>query len=154
LLEGDSDDVRILGLFGDVLAYVAADSAGTARLEYSAAMRIMRVPSAARMSRGQLLTAFAQGADGIMICDEEGGESAHIVEKRLEALLPELDGLGIGKDRLVFVPMLLPVYKVLPKYIDTFDKKVRQLGKLADEARKKAAEAALQPYDPVFAPSR
>jgi len=152
LLSEPSDDVRILGVFGDVLAYVAADSAGTARLEYPPAIRIMRLPSAARFARKEVLSAFADGADGIMLSDEEGGEIAHIVEERLKALWPELDQLGIGKERVAFVPMLLPIYKVLPKFVDTFEKKIRQLGKLSESARSGAREAARKTSDPVFAP--
>ncbi len=151
LLSEPSEDVRVLGVFGDVLAYVAADSAGTARMEYPPAIRIIRLPSAARLARREILKAFADGADGVMLSDEEGGEIAHIVEERLKALGPELDGLGIGRERVTFVPMLLPIYKVLPKFVDTFEKKVRQLGKLGDEARSKAREAAGMQSDPVFA---
>jgi heterodisulfide reductase subunit A len=150
LLSESSEDVRILGVFGDVLAYVAADSAGTARMEYPPAIRILRLPSAARFARREILAAFAAGADGVMLSDEEGGEMAHIVEERLRALGPELDLLGIGKERVTFVPMLLPIYKVLPKFVDTFEKKVRQLGKLSAEARAKAREAAGKTADPVF----
>jgi len=150
ILAGEGDDVRIIGFFGDVLAYVAADTAGTARMEYPSGMRIMRVPSAGRIARKEVLEAFAAGADGVALSDEEGGEMAHVVESRLKALGPELDALGIGRDRVVFVPMLLPIYKVLPKLIETFDKKVRQLGRLTPEARSKALEASRRPYDPVF----
>ncbi len=152
LLDESSPDIRILGLFGDALAYVAADSAGTARLEYPPSVRIMRVPSAARTGRREILRAFAYGADGVLLSDEEGGDVSHIVEERVKALGLELDALGIGKDRLTFVPMLLPVYKVLPKYVDTFDKKVRQLGKLSKELRKKALDAANEKVSPVFGP--
>lgn len=152
LLSEPSDDIRVLGVFGDILAYVAADSAGTARMEYPTAIRILRLPSAARLARREMLHAFASGADGIMLSDEEGGEIAHIVEERLKAFWPELDRLGIGKERVTFVPMLLPIYKVLPKFVDTFEKKVRQLGKLSDEVRTAAREAAGKTVDPVFAP--
>jgi hypothetical protein len=48
--------------------------------------------------------------------------------------------------------MLLPVYKVLPKYVDTFDKKVRQLGKLTKATRAKALEASRTKASPVFGP--
>jgi heterodisulfide reductase subunit A len=152
LLEEPSEDVRIIGFFGDVLAYVAADSAGTARMEYPASIRMMRVPSAARIGRREILKAFAEGADGVMLSDEENGEIQHIVEERLKSLGPELDALGIGKDRVAFVPMLLPIYKVLPKLVDNFDKKIKQLGKLPKEARQKALEAAKRKVDPVFGP--
>lgn len=152
LLDETSADPRIIGFFGDVLAYVAADTAGTARLEYPSSIRIMRVPSAARIGRREILEAFAHGADGVLLSDEEGGEIAHIVEARLKVLAPELDALGLGKDRVTFVPMLLPVYKVLPKYVDTFDKKIKQLGKVPKEIRKKALEASKKKVGPVFGP--
>jgi len=152
LLDEKELDIRILGMFGDVLAYVAADTVGTSRMEYPPSIRIMRVPSAARVARKEILEAFAYGADGVLLSDEEGGEIGHIVEERIKALAPELDALGIGKDRLTFVPMLLPIYKVLPKFVDTFDKKVRQLGKIPDEVRKKALRASKQESVPVFQP--
>jgi len=152
ILDEDAQGIRILGFFGDTLAYVAADSAGTARLEYPPSMRMMRVPSAARIGRKEILLAFARGADGVALSDEEGGEIGHIVETRLKSLGPELDALGIGKDRVVFIPMLLPVYKVLPKLVDNFDKKIKQLGKLPKEARKKASEAWRIKTRPVFGP--
>jgi heterodisulfide reductase subunit A len=152
LMEGESEDIRILGAFGDILAYVTADTVGTARMEYPTSIRIMRVPSAARLGRKEILEAFAWGADGVLLSDEEGGEIGHIVEERLKALGPELDGIGIGKDRVTFVPMLLPVYKVLPKYVDTFDKKIRTMGKLPKQVRLKALEASRLKATPVFGP--
>ncbi len=150
VLESSDKDVTIIGFFGDVLSYVAADTAGTARMEYPPAIRMIRVPSAARIGREEILTAFALGADGVALSDEEGGETAHVTEKRLEALAPELDSLGIGRDRVIFIPMLLPIYKVLPKMIETFEKKVSSLGKLPSEAREKARSAAANRADPVF----
>ena len=152
LLQEEQPDIRTIGFFGDILAYVAADSAGTARLEYPSSLRIMRVPSAARISRREILKAFAYGADGIILSDEENGEIAKIVERRLEALASELDALGIGRDRVTFIPMLLPIYKVLPKFVDTFDKKIKQLGKLTKATRAKALEASKFKANPVFGP--
>ena len=152
ILTAESKDPKIIGFFGDILAYVAADTAGTARMEYPPSIRIMRVPYATRISRREILKAFALGADGVILSDEEGGKIAHIVEERLKSLAPELDALGIGKDRVTFMPMLLPIYKVLPKFIDTFDKKIKQLGKLTKETRAKAAEASAMKVQPVYGP--
>ncbi|UCE91969.1 MAG: hydrogenase iron-sulfur subunit [Methanobacteriota archaeon] len=151
VLEGDSEEIRTVGFFGDILSYVAADTAGTARMQYPASFHIIRVPSAARVARAEILEAFANGADGVVLSDEEDGEIAQVVEKRIEALGAELDTLGIGKDRVGFIAMLLPIYKVLPKMIESFEKKVAALGKLAPETRAKAREAASKPSDPVFA---
>ena len=150
VLGEESDEIRILGFFGDILSYVAADSAGTARMEYPPSIHIIRVPSAARIARAEILNAFAAGADGVVLSDEEGGEAAHVTEKRVASLVEELDALGIGKERVAFIPMLLPIYKVLPKMIETFEKKVKGLGKLGPEAKAKAREAANRQVDPVF----
>ena len=152
ILDREAKGLRILGFFGDALAYVAADTAGTARLEYPPSIRMMRVPSAARIGRKEILLAFASGADGVVLSDEEGGEIAHIVEERLKALASELDSLGIGKDRVIFMPMLLPVYKVLPRLVDTFDKKIKQLGKVPPDVREKALKASRGKSIPVFGP--
>jgi coenzyme F420-reducing hydrogenase delta subunit len=151
LLADEGDDIRILGFFGDVLSYVAADSAGTARMEYSPSTRILRVPSAARVARSEILRAFAYGADGVILSDEENGEMARIAEERLKSMGEELDSLGIGRGRVVFIPMLLPIYKVLPKLIDNFDKKVGLLGRLPDDVRSRALEASRETKPPVFA---
>jgi heterodisulfide reductase subunit A len=152
ILGEPSEDVRIIGFFGDALAYVAADTAGTARIEYPPSIRMMRVPSAARIGRREILRAFADGADGVMLSDEENGEIQHIVETRLTGQGAELDALGIGKERVAFVPMLLPIYKVLPKLVENFDKKIKQLGKVPKEVRQKAGEASKKKTDPVFGP--
>ncbi|UCE45680.1 MAG: hydrogenase iron-sulfur subunit [Methanobacteriota archaeon] len=150
ILGEDSDEIRTIGFFGDILAYVAADSAGTARMQYPPGIHIIRVPSAARVGRREILHAFASGADGVVLSDEEGGEAAHVVEKRLEVLGEELDALGIGRVRVAFIPMLLPIYKVLPKMIEAFEKKVKAVGKLSPDARANALRAMDEEADPVF----
>lgn len=147
----ESDETRTVGFFGDVLSYVAADSAGTARMQYPASIHIVRVPTAARIARAEILYAFAAGADGVALSDEDGGEAANVIERRLEALAEELEELGIGKDRVAFIPMLLPIYKVLPKTIEAFENRIQKLGKLSSDTRMIAREAAEKQTTPVFA---
>ncbi len=132
----------ILGFFGDRLAYTAADSAGTARLPYSSEIRIIRVPTAARIGLGHILYAFSKGADGILLSDEEGGELSEVIEKRLGEYQVKMEELGIKKDRLAFMPMLLPTFKVMPKMIDMFVKKVNKMGRV-EEGKRKDVEKVL-----------
>ncbi|UCE75044.1 MAG: hydrogenase iron-sulfur subunit [Methanomassiliicoccales archaeon] len=120
----------ILGFFGDKLAYTAADSAGTARMSYPPEIRIIRVPSAARIALKHIIFAFSKGADGVLLSDEEGGELSEVIEKRLKEYQSDMDDLGIEKDRLQFMPMLLPTFKVMPKMIDMFVKKIRRKGRI------------------------
>ncbi len=135
ILEGKKEDKEpvILGFFGDRLSYTAADSAGTARMHYSPEIRIIRVPSAARISLNHILYAFSLGADGILLSDEEGGELSEFIEKRLDKYWKKMEKLGIEKDRLQFMPMLLPTFKVMPKMIDMFVKKIKKMGRVDKE---------------------
>jgi heterodisulfide reductase subunit A len=139
VLEGkrEGEEPVIIGFFGDRLAYTAADSAGTARMHYSPEIRIIRVPSAARIGLKHILFAFENGADGVLLSDEEGGEFSELIEKRLEEYRPILEEKGIKKDRLQFMPMLLPTFKVMPKMIDLFVKKVKKMGRVGKEKREK-----------------
>ena len=128
----------IIGFFGDKLAYTAADSAGTARMRYSPEIRIVRVPTAARIGLEHILFAFSKGADGVLLSDEEGGEFSELIEKRVEEYRVKMEELGIEKDRLNFIPMLLPTFKVMPKMIDIFVKKVKKLGRVGEGKRDSA----------------
>jgi heterodisulfide reductase subunit A len=137
VLEGKTqgDEPVIIGFFGDRLAYTAADSAGTARMHYSPDIRIIRVPSAARIGLRQIMFALESGADGVLLSDEEGGEFSELIEKRLEEYHKILEEKGIEKDRLQFMPMLLPTFKVMPKMIDLFVKKIKKLGRIIKEGQ-------------------
>ena len=137
VLEGkkEGDKVVIIGFFGDRLAYTAADSAGVARMHYSPEIRIIRVPSAARIGLKHILFAFENGADGVLLSDEEGGEFSELIEKRLDEYRIKLEEKGIEKARLQFMPMLLPTFKVMPKMIDLFVKKVKKMGRVDHKAR-------------------
>ncbi|UCE37640.1 MAG: FAD-dependent oxidoreductase [Thermoplasmata archaeon] len=132
----------ILGFFGDRLSYTAADSTGTARMSYSPEIRIIRVPSAARISIAHIMFAFSKGADGILLSDEEGGELSEVIEKRLEEYGSKMEELGIEKDRLQFMPMLLPTFKVMPKMIDMFVKKIKKIGRVEKENRAKVKDVS------------
>jgi heterodisulfide reductase subunit A len=139
VLEGkkEGQEPVIVGFFGDNLAYTAADSAGVARMHYSPEIRIIRVPSAARIGLKHILFAFEKGADGVLLSDEEGGEFSHLIEKRLEDYQAKLKEKGIEKDRVQFMPMLLPTFRVMPKMIDMFVKKVKKMGRVNIKIRDK-----------------
>ncbi len=48
-------------------AYNAADLAGSLRIQYTPALRIVEVPCSGRMDVIHLLRAFEDGADGVMV---------------------------------------------------------------------------------------
>ncbi|UCF07770.1 MAG: 4Fe-4S binding protein [Thermoplasmata archaeon] len=136
----EGEEPVIIGFFGDALAYTAADSAGTARMHYPPGIRIIRIPTAARIGLEHILRTFSLGADGVLLSDEEGGELSELIEGRIEKYRTRLEELGIESGRLEFMPMLLPTFKVMPKKIELFVKKVKKMGWIGKDTRASASE--------------
>jgi coenzyme F420-reducing hydrogenase delta subunit len=87
-------------------AYGAADLAGSSKMDYPSNVRIVRVPCTGRIDAIHILSAFQEGADGVMVegCLKDGG--CHYIdgnmkaEKRVTALKKQLEGIGFSGDRL------------------------------------------------------
>ena len=135
LLKGTEGEVTLLGFFDDNISYTAADNAGTARIHYPTNMRIMRLPSTALLSDNLVLSCFAMGADGIMICEVEETPEAELATKLVERVREKLSQTGIEPDRIRFQPMVLPIFKMLPKFITDFNANVSKWGKIPEEKR-------------------
>ncbi|MFQ6053417.1 MAG: hydrogenase iron-sulfur subunit, partial [Candidatus Bathyarchaeia archaeon] len=142
LLAGGGDDVVLLGFFDDKISYTAADSAGTARIPYPTNIRIVRTPSTALLDREILLKALGHGADGVMICEDEDSQRAALAEALVQEVREELKGRGVEPERVSFKPMLLPIFKVLPKFISDFTAEIKKLGRIPDEKRRRLLEPA------------
>ena len=127
---------KVIGFFGDELAYTAADAAGTARMSYSSDIRIIRVPTAMRVGVNDILFALSEGAEGVLLSDEEHSYAAELSKKRIEQVRRFLEEQGIEKERVGFMEMLLPVYRMLPKYLNEFVNMVENLGPIPLEKRK------------------
>jgi F420-non-reducing hydrogenase iron-sulfur subunit len=106
-IQGGNHDFepRIVAFFCSWCTYTAADLAGTARMIYAPNARVVRVMCSGRIDAQFVLSAFRQGADGVLIggchpgdCHyQEGNYKAlrrHLLLKRL------LKSLGIEEDRL------------------------------------------------------
>ncbi len=65
---------RIIAFLCYWCSYTGADNAGIARLKYPANVDIIRVMCSGRIDADLILTAFARGADGVMVC------GCHIVD--------------------------------------------------------------------------
>ena len=130
LLAGKKGGIQVLGFFGDEIAYSALDAAGTARLSYSSNILGVRVPSTVLVDLKLILHAFACGADGIMLFDTEMSRQAKVTEERLKAIRKSLKTAGVDEERVVFQPILLPLFRVIGQQIDTYVKKIENLGKI------------------------
>jgi heterodisulfide reductase subunit A len=89
-------------------SYAAADLAGVSRIQYPPNVRILRIPCSGRVDVNHIVTAFQNGADGVVItgcligdCHYTDGnvkakERAEIVKKSIKALEIDPERLEIG----------------------------------------------------------
>lgn len=86
-------------------AYTGADLAGTSRLHYAPNIRIIRVMCSGRIEPTFILTAFRQGADGVLVCGCHPGD-CHYHEgnykclRRFKLIQKYIDQMGIDRERL------------------------------------------------------
>ena len=100
-----SFEPRIIGFLCNWCSYEGADSAGRARKEYPANLRVVRVLCSGRTDAQFIIEAFKEGADGVMILGCHPGD-CHYKEgnlhalKRYTMLKRMLEQFGIEQDRL------------------------------------------------------
>ena len=85
-------------------SYAGADLAGNNRLNYSADVKIIRVPCSCRVNPTFVLRAFQRGADGVIICGCHPGDchytsGNYYARRRMTMLFSMLDYLGIERER-------------------------------------------------------
>jgi len=86
-------------------SYTGADLAGTSRMKYAPNIRVIRVMCSGRVDPTFVLTAFKEGADGVLICGCHPGD-CHYHEgnykclRRYHLLQKYIQQMGIHKDRL------------------------------------------------------
>jgi F420-non-reducing hydrogenase iron-sulfur subunit len=86
-------------------SYTGADLAGTSRMTYAPNIRVIRVMCSGRVDPTFVLTAFNEGADGVLICGCHPGD-CHYHEgnykclRRYHLLQKYIQQMGIHKDRL------------------------------------------------------
>ena len=86
-------------------SYTGADLAGTSRMKYAPNVRVVRVMCSGRVDPTFVLSAFEEGADGVLICGCHPGD-CHYHEgnykclRRYHLLQKYLQQMGFEKDRL------------------------------------------------------
>ncbi len=86
-------------------SYTGADLAGTSRMKYAPNVRVIRVMCSGRVDPTFVLSAFQEGADGVLICGCHPGD-CHYHEgnykclRRYHLLQKYLQQMGVHKDRL------------------------------------------------------
>ncbi len=96
---------RIIAFFCNWCTYTAADLAGVSRMKYAPTTRVVRVMCSGRIDPQFVLSAFAQGADGVLIGGCHPGD-CHYIEgnykmlRRFNLLKRMLSDMGIEKERV------------------------------------------------------
>ncbi len=147
-LEGSEAELKILAFVEREVAYTAVDLAGLARLKYPSSIRIIPLPSLARLKKEHLLYAFAQGADGVMALEAPEHEGpyghAHVLsEERIDEYRWDIEDDDVDSSRVWFSRVYVPDWRKLERVFKTFHEIVDDEGPLEDEVR----ETLLEEYN-------
>ena len=126
---------RILAIFCNWCTYTAADLAGVSRMKYEPNARIVRVMCSGRIDPQFILTAFASGADGVLIggChpgDCHYSEGNYKTLRRVSLLKRMLVDFGIEPDRFRLEWISASEGDRVQKVVNDMVAKLRALGPL------------------------
>jgi coenzyme F420-reducing hydrogenase delta subunit len=124
---------KIIAFCCHYCAYASADLAGSMRLQYPSAVRIVRTPCTGRLEAEYYMRAFENGADGVLVAGcLEGGchfiEGNLIAKKRVHAVRDILEESGIEKERLRMVNISAAMATNLAEVITEMVSTIKELG--------------------------
>jgi F420-non-reducing hydrogenase iron-sulfur subunit len=126
---------RIVGFLCYWCSYTGADMAGTARMKYPPNVDIVRVMCSGRIDPELITSAFARGADGVLVCGCHIGDCHYIVgNHKTMARLPLLDRilaeLGIEPERFRHDWVSAAEGEKFARLVTEMTEQVRKLGPL------------------------
>lgn len=139
-LENSEAEIKILAFVEKEIAYTAVDLAGLARLTYPSSIRIIPLPSLARLKKEHLLYAFAHGADGVMALEAPEHEGpyghAHVIsEERIDEYRWDVEDDDVDSSRVWFSRVYVPDWRKLEMVFSTFHDIVDGEGPLEEDVR-------------------
>lgn len=114
-------------------SYTGADLAGTSRMKYASNIRIIRVMCSGRIEPTFVLSAFQEGADGVLICGCHPGD-CHYHEgnykclRRYHLLEKYIQQLGVKKDRIHLEWISASEGKQFAALADSFTARIKEMG--------------------------
>ena len=124
---------RIIGFLCNWCSYAAADTAGVSRRDQPPNVDVVRVMCTGRVEPRLILKAFSLGADGVLVsgchpgqCHYEKGNLS--ARRRVMALKPFLDAIGIGRDRLRLTWVSGSEAPKMAEVVADFTEAIRDLG--------------------------
>ena len=135
---------RILGILCTWCSYSGADSAGQAHTAYPPNVEVIRVLCSGRVDPAFIISALADGADGVLVCGCHPGDCHYIngnckAVARMSVLSTMLGQLGIEPERVRLEWISASEGGRYAELIAEMTEQVRELGPLAWGAQKKEA---------------
>ncbi len=114
-------------------AFAAADLAGSMRLQYPTNIRIVRLPCSGRAELQEVLDAFENGADGVLVVGCMEGDCHFIggnfkAKKRMVRGGTLLEEAGIDPARLAFHNNSAAMGPQLAELFTKFTEQIKELG--------------------------
>lgn len=132
-MNGTNFEPRIVGFMCNWCTYAAADTAGISRMQQPPNVDVVRVMCTGRVDPAFILKAFALGADGVLVsgchpgqCHYEKGNLN--ARRRVMALKPFLEAVGIGQDRLRLEWIAAAEAPKVAEVVAEFTETIKRLG--------------------------
>jgi coenzyme F420-reducing hydrogenase delta subunit len=135
LADKASDEVRVVAFVDRNVGYTGMDFLGLDRTNYPENVRIVAVPSTAILGLKLLLSAFAYGADGVLVIEGSQEIDEKFTKKRIIEFGRELAGYGVENMRVRYSYVPLPVYKKAAELFTMFVDRIKKFGPLAEDKR-------------------
>jgi len=136
LMDKAPDEIRIIAFVDKSVGYTGMDFLGLDRLNYPDSIRIVAVPSTAIIGLKYLLTAFAYGADGVLVIEGQQDIDEKFTKKRMIEMNRSFAEFGIEGMRVRYSYIPLPVYKKGAELFSMFTERIKKFGPLQAEKRK------------------
>ena len=132
-MSNDGFEPRIVAFMCNWCTYAAADTAGVSRTQQPANVDIVRVMCTGRVDPAFILKALALGADGVLVSGCHPGQCHYQkgnlnARRRVMALKPFLEAVGIGQDRLRLEWVAASEAPKEAQVVAEFTETIRQLG--------------------------
>lgn len=134
-IKNEPFEPRIVAFFCNWCTYTAADLAGTARMTYAPNIRVIRIMCSGRLDPQFVLSAFREGADGVLIGGCHPGD-CHYQEgnykalRRFTLLKMYLKSMGIEEERLRLEWIAASEGDKVQKVMNEMTEAIRRLGPL------------------------
>ena len=128
-------EVRILAFVDKNVGYTGIDFLGLDRAKYPENIRIVAVPSTAILGKKHVLSAFAYGADGVLVIEGTQEIDERFTKKRMIDMGRELAAFGIENMRVRYSYVTLPVYKKAAELFTMFTDRIKKFGPVLEEKR-------------------